>query len=391
MNTADWRNSVLRLHPGAALKILETPFVYHTQKDELYEIDKNALEFLKLCNGTRRGKQLTDQDEFVEYCIEEQILELLDAPEEISIRVDRGDIPSLRYLELHLLHRCNLRCRHCYLGPPSEKELALEDAVAVARQFARNGGLRLLISGGEPLLYRNLETFLRQTSGLGIRRILFTNGTLITPENIGRLNAEEISFSMDGMRFGHESLRGKATFDLLIRGVEAAVKSGMDISFSTMIHRDNLEEFQQMQELVKKARAVEWGVDILTVTGNLAGHGELCVDYKTAAPLMDYAFGGGYHGSSEDYACGRHLMAVMPDGKAVKCGFYSDHPLGDARKNLSDCWHKVPHIRLDQLECKDCKFITECRGGCRFRAPRPLAPDPAMCAIYGVDYEQDKG
>ncbi|MFW5958029.1 MAG: radical SAM protein [Desulfosalsimonas sp.] len=390
MSTTNWRDSLLRLHPGAALKILEAPFIYHTQKDELYEIDERALEFLKLCNGTSTGGQLTDEDEFVEYCLEEQIIELLDTPEETSIRVDRGTTPSLRYLELHLLHRCNLRCRHCYLGSPTEKEMALEDAVAVARQFAENGGLRLLISGGEPLLYSNLEAFLDQTSGLGIRRILFTNGTLITPENIGRVKAEEICFSMDGMRFGHEALRGKGTFDPLIRGVEAAVKSDMDISFSTMIHRDNPEEFGQMQEVVKKAGAVEWGVDILTVTGLLAGHEDFCVDYKTAAPLMNYAFGGGYHGSSDGYACGRHLMAVMPDGNAVKCGFYSDYPLGDARKNLSQCWHRLPHIRLDELECKECEFITECRGGCRFRAPRPLAPDPAMCAIYGVDHGQGK-
>ncbi|MFP4453035.1 MAG: radical SAM protein [Desulfobacterales bacterium] len=384
MSNSDWRNSILRLHSAAALKDLETPFVYHTGRDELYETDKRGLEFLKLCNGTKTGKELAGEAEFVEYCIEEQIIELLDKPEEISIRVDTGDSPSLRYLELHLLHKCNLKCRHCYLGPPSGQEMSLEDAVSIARQFAQNGGLRLLISGGEPLLYNHLEAFLEQTQGLGIRRILFTNGTLLTPENIGRLKAEEIAFSMDGMRLGHESLRGKGSFDPLIRGVEAAGKAGIDISFSTMIHRDNLEEFEQMNRFVKESKAVEWGVDILTVTGSLCDHKDLCVNYETAAPLMNYAFGGGYHGASDDYACGRHLMAVMPDGKAVKCGFYSDQPLGDARKNLSECWQKMPHIRLDELECKNCEFIAECRGGCRFRAPRPLAPDPAMCIIYGV-------
>ena len=56
-------------------------------------------------------------------------------------------------------------------------------AVGITREFAARGGLRLLISGGEPLLYPELSAFLAQTQGLGIRRILLTNGTLLTPEN----------------------------------------------------------------------------------------------------------------------------------------------------------------------------------------------------------------
>lgn len=386
MSPVNWRDSILRLHPRAALKSLEVPYVYHTGKDELYEIDERALEFLKLCNGTRRGRQLTDDGEFVEYCMDEQILEPLDRPGEIRIRVNTGDTPSLRYLELHLLHGCNLKCRHCYLGPPAGGRLSPEEAADIARQFAANGGLRLLISGGEPLLYAGLEKFLLQTEDLGIRRILFTNGTLVTNENIGSLHAEEIAFSMDGWRGGHEALRGENTFDPLMRGIEAAKSAGIDISFSTMIHSKNTGEFEQMKQFIKEVEAVEWGVDMLTITGSLVEHQDLCLPYDKAVPYMEYAFGGGYHGSSDDYACGRHLMAVMPDGQAVKCGFYSDTPLGDARKSLAECWKNMPHIRLDELECNGCEFIHECRGGCRFRAPHPLAPDPAMCRLYGVDH-----
>jgi len=47
------------------------------------------------------------------------------------------------------------------------------------------GGLRLLISGGEPLLYEDLEAFLAETAGLKLRRVLLSNGTLITPRNMG--------------------------------------------------------------------------------------------------------------------------------------------------------------------------------------------------------------
>jgi hypothetical protein len=87
----------------------------------------------------------------------------------------------------------------CYLGPPCPERLRLEEAVGITREFAARGGLRLLISGGEPLLYPELPAFLNQTRDLGIRRILLTNGTLLTPENARRLQVEEAG-QPDGWR-----------------------------------------------------------------------------------------------------------------------------------------------------------------------------------------------
>ncbi|MFH1977673.1 MAG: radical SAM protein [Pseudomonadota bacterium] len=384
MKINDWRKSYLRLRPEAALKNLENPFVYHIKRDELYEIDGPAVDFLTRCNGASKGEELTAAAEFVEYCMEEGILEAISQPDSVEVYVSRRVHPSLRYLELHLLHRCNLKCVHCYLSSPRSDEMLLSDAVSITREFSELGGLRLLISGGEPLLYRNLQAYIEQTSGFKLRRILFSNGTLINSNNTGWLNVDEIQFSLDGWAKGHESLRGAGTFELTMRGVFAAREAGIPVSFSTMIHRDNLDEFDRMRDFMRETDAVEWGIDVPAVTGSLANHQDLTVPYKTAAPFLEYAYGGGYHGASEGYACGRHLMAVMPDARAVKCGFYSDKTLGDVRISLKDCWLRMEHIPIDKLECRDCYAVEECRGGCRFRAPHPLAPDPAMCCFYGI-------
>ncbi len=379
-----WQQAYLRLAPEAALKRLEIPYIYHRGRDELYEIDDRALDFLTRCNGHTKGENLTDDAEFVEYCIEEEILEALSAPAPIDITIDQSPSPSLRYLELHLTHHCNLKCRHCYLGKSRPAELALSEAVDITRQFSEMGGLRLLISGGEPMVYQELASYLEAVRDLKIRRILFTNGTRITPDNIKQLDVDEIQFSLDGWQAGHDWLRGPGVFEKTINGVNIAQKAGIPVSFSTMIHNGNLTEFDRMREFMAEVEALEWGIDILTVAGALEGHADITVPYEQAAPLMAYAYGGGYHGASEGYACGRHLMAVMPDGKALKCGFYRDRPLGDARKSLKDCWLNMTHIRLDELECRDCPVLEECRGGCRFRAPHLLAPDPAMCRLYGI-------
>jgi radical SAM protein with 4Fe4S-binding SPASM domain len=384
MNDKDWQRSYLRLHPKAALKLLEQPYIYHISKDELYEIDDRAVGFFIKCDGTSKGEDLTTENDFVRYCLDEGLLETLSFPDNVAVGINDKIEPSLRYLELQLTDRCNLRCDHCYLGPSGSAQMDLFDAVSITHEFAAIGGLRLLISGGEPLLYRDLKEYIALTKDLKIRRVLFSNGTLINSAGISWLDVDEIQFSLDGWEEGHDALRGTGTFKKTIEGVLAADRAGIPISFSTMIHRKNMDQFDRMKEFIRNIGGIEWGVDVMSESGSLESHRELTVSCNEAVPFLDYAFGGGYHGASEGFACGRHLMTVMPDGSAAKCGFFRNSRTGDARNGLLDCWLRVEHIPLSRLECKECHALNECRGGCRFRAQHPLAPDPVMCSYYGI-------
>ena len=388
MATNDWKGAFLSLPPQVFLKRLEQPFLYQVERDELYEIDEKALEFLSRCDGTRRGAELTSDDSFVSFCLEEGLLTLGTHPSPRPPIIGEAPSPSLRYLELQLLHQCNLRCRHCYLGPPRPGRLSLDEALGITREFADRGGLRLLVSGGEPLLYPELSAFLTQTQGLGIRRILLTNGTLLTPENARRLQVEEVQISLDGWRRGHEALRGVGTFNQALAGIQAAREAGLPISVATMVHRKNLDEFDQLARLVEEIGALDWGVDVPCPAGSLKENSDLLVSYEEAVPCLKFSFGGGYHGSSEGYACGRHLLTVLPDGQSVKCGFYADQPLGDARQGLIECWLKLQHVPLKELECRGCPALEECAGGCRYRASDSLGRDPLMCALYGQGEER---
>ncbi len=379
-----WQRNYLALDRYAAIKLLETPYVYNIRTDNLYEIDDMSVRFLSMCDGTKKGEELTEDKDSVLYLISEGIIRASKEPCRIDTTPAAEPVPSLRYLELQLTARCNLKCGHCYLGAPQNKELPLEDAVKIAREFSDMGGLRLIISGGEPMLYPHLKEFLEMTKELKVRRVLLTNGTLIDKNSIEWLDVEEIQFSMDGWKKGHDMLRGEGTFDRMFQGVARALSKKIPLSFSTMIHRENLGEFESMESAIKTLDAVEWGIDVMCPSGNLLENEKFAVPYEEAAQYLKYSFGGGYHGQTDGYACGRHLMTVMADGTAVKCGFYADAPLGDARDGLRECWLKLEQIPVERLECAGCAVINECAGGCRFRAPRPLAPDPVMCAFYGV-------
>ena len=381
-----WREAYLRLHPQVSLKRLEQPCLYHCGTDELYELDETALTFLARCNGAHRGRDLTTDAAFVRYCLDEGLVEArprLD-PAPLPIAVAACPAPSLRYLELQLTHRCNLRCCHCYLGPPRPEELALADAVAITREFAARGGMRLLISGGEPLLYPALREFIAEIKGLKLRRVLLTNGTLLTAATMRWLQVEELQVSLDGWRNGHDRLRGTGSFDRTRRGLAAARKAGIPLSIASMAHRENVSEFDRLERFTEEIGAREWGIDLLCPAGSLLDHPQFLLTAEQGVPLLQRAYGGGYHGASDGFACGRHLLTVLPSGQAVKCGFYADEALGDTRSGLLACWQKLHHIPLASLECRECPVLADCAGGCRFRAGAPLAPDPVMCALHGV-------
>src|SRR5512135_631719 len=122
------------LSDTCALKWLETPSVYNIESDELYELDNESFEFLKEC--TSGAGRLSDNSEFTDYCLVEGILVTG------GVKCRRPPLmkyprPSLRYLELQITDKCNLTCRHCYIGESGRRELSLDDIEPVLIEFEK--------------------------------------------------------------------------------------------------------------------------------------------------------------------------------------------------------------------------------------------------------------
>jgi len=301
--------------------------------------------------------------------------------------------PSLRYLEVLLTDRCNLRCRHCYLGEAGRNDLPLPLLDRALAEFGGMQGLRLLLSGGEPLLHPGFWELNQRLPAFPLRSVLLTNGTLVTREAAERLSVHEAQVSLDGLRAGHDSLRGRGSFDAAVAGIENLSRAGKAVSVATMIHSANLDEFPGLERLVRGLGVREWTVDALCLAGRLPGPGGVAVAPEVAGRYLGkYGFGGGMHGSSPGQACGAHLAAVHPDGRVAKCGLFAASPVGDLSEGLAACWGRVAHPSLAQLECSrvvegGCPHLSECRGGCRFRALEeggPLARDRYQCESRGV-------
>ncbi len=392
----------------AVLKWLEIPCAYHMKNDELYELDQDSFDFLKTCSKSGCGAQ---SSEFINYCIKEGLLTKKQIPAKRP-PLTMSPVPSLRYLELQITNKCNLRCRHCYIKPPpptfnstltkvknrgvnggknrsSEKninELSVTQIHNILHEFEQMQGLRVLITGGEPLLHSKFEEINEMLPQFFLRKVLFTNGILLNEKKIKRLNVDEIQISIDGLGDAHDFLRGKGTYRSAMKAAQRSLDHGLHVSIATMVHPGNLSDFDEMEKLFKCMGIKEWTVDVPCITGRLEDNFEFQISPEAGGRYLKYGYGDGIHTATSGFACGLHLMAVMANGKAAKCTFYSDKAVGKVEEGLKVCWERIKPTRLDELSC-NCEYIESCRGGCRYRAGLfgdTLGRDPYRCALYGI-------
>lgn len=370
------------------LRLLETPCLYDRRADELYELNEEGLEGLKRCDGTMTMARAGLEPEFLQDCLGMGLLELIPKPRPMTIALAQGPVPSLRYLEVQVTWRCNLACRHCYLGKARAVDMTPDVFKAIGREFEAMGGLRLMISGGEPLAHPRWAETNATLDGLPVRRVLLSNGGLLTPEILGELNFDEVQISIDGLQEGHDMLRGKGGFERAMAAARLVRDSDLDLSVATMAHSGNLNEMSGLEEIVHSLEAIEWGIDAPVISGRLSDNPELAVSPKQAAEAMARAYGGAFHGGSDGMACGLHLCTVAADGKVAQCGFYFDDPLGQVSEGLRTCWQRRKPLALSDIAvCRECDVADDCGGGCRFRAVDRLSPDPVMCAVMGRELE----
>jgi len=374
---------IYHLARRAVLKWLEVPSVYQIAKDELYELDSASFTFLKKCAS--HDGCVSKNTAFIDYCLAEGLLTTTpDAVRRPALK--KGPEPSLRYLELQITDACNLRCKHCYIGSSDHNELTVDQVEKVLREFEEMQGLRVLMTGGEPLVHSKFHEINEMLPDFFIRKVLFTNGLLLKKEDLKTLNVEEIQVSLDGLEPAHDKIRGSGTFKRTMAAMKHALDAGFDVSVSTMVHRYNRADFDKMEQLFKEMGIKDWTVDVPSPTGRLKENKEFYISPKEGGKYLGYGYGSGLHSSTRGYGCGLHLMAVMADGNIAKCTFYGHQPVGTVNHGLRSAWGKIQPVKLKDLEC-DCEYLEVCRGGCRYRAELIKGKggkDLYRCVLYDI-------
>jgi MoaA/NifB/PqqE/SkfB family radical SAM enzyme len=176
---------------------------------------------------------------------------------------------------------------------------------------------------------------------------------LITRETARKLLVHEAQLSLDGMKEGHESIRGEGTFEKTLQAIDNLQEGNIRVSVATMIHRGNLKEFDALATLIQSRKIEEWNIDQPCLDGRLRQNEGLLVPPAEAGRYLQYGFGGGLHTSGSNATCGAHLCAVLPSGMVAKCGLFSAEPVGSVDEGLRACWEKIATEPIFQVGSVD--------------------------------------
>ena len=185
---------------------------------------------------------------------------------------ETGD-PGSATLMLHLLGRCNLTCLHCYMGgsPSRREQLPLQPVLDAIGDCQELGIGALYLTGGEPLMYRDLDKVLEAAARVGGLKItVCTNGTLLKPAHAALLKSvnAQVNISIDGGREFHDHFRNLAgAFDATERGVRLIVNAGIPLTIVATISQGNLHSLSKLVEWARSVGAVQFRAQPLLKLG----------------------------------------------------------------------------------------------------------------------------
>jgi cyclic pyranopterin phosphate synthase len=173
-----------------------------------------------------------------------------------------------RDLRISVTDRCNFRCPYCmpkevfgrdFAFLHREELLTFEEITRLARIFVHNGVSKIRLTGGEPLLRRDLERLIEQLSALDVQDIaLTTNGSLLTHEKARALKAaglHRVTVSLDSLDDATFRAMNDVDFpvDRVLASIDAAEAAGLTpIKIDCVVKRGMNDE--QLVDLAERFR-----------------------------------------------------------------------------------------------------------------------------------------
>jgi len=153
--------------------------------------------------------------------------------------------------------RCSLRCIHCYSHSKNIEytgELTTDEGKRLLDDLATFGCPVILFSGGEPLMRHDLSLLISHARSLGMRAVISTNGTMITPEKaqeFKKLGLSYVGVSLDGLKNTNDKFRGiKGAFDSALQGIRNCQQAGIKVGLRFTINKKNVGDIPGIFQLL---------------------------------------------------------------------------------------------------------------------------------------------
>ncbi len=305
-------------------------------------------------------------------------------------------------LSLSVTSRCPLDCPHCFMDARRQGHDMHPEMVAKVLGDLKdlNPFTMVIITGGEPMLRKDLEDIVKLSSDLGFVTVLATTGIGFSEERGKRLvevGLKGVSVSVDSVDpHFHDSFRGvKGSWKRAIETLKICKDLGLETQINTTVTDQNLDQIEEIRDL-----AVDLGVKILNFffvvctgravrsfisseryeealrrIGNLALRERRVMVRPRCAPHI-YRFFPEFDlpvtGGTRGCPAGRFYLRVDERGRVYPCP-YLPVVVGDiSRETLREVWEGSEILKTLRGEdysgrCGLCRFRLIC-GGCRARA-----------------------
>jgi radical SAM protein with 4Fe4S-binding SPASM domain len=320
----------------------------------------------------------------------------------------------------NLTYRCNLACEHCYLdagGTPlvdtanfaDRSELGTEECFKVIDEISTFAPECLtILTGGEPLLRRDILEIVQRAAERGLWVVVGTNGVRIT-ENLGRrladAGARGLSLSLDALDPDrHDRFRRvRGAWQNTVEGAGILNRAGLPFIVQTTAGSHNLGELDAIADFAHDRLAAKvWNLYFLVPTGRgqfvsditpaqydevLASlyriqtkyKGRMLVNAKCAPHYIKTVLENQgsqirtYSGGAGGCPAGTHYMGIRPNGDVTPCPYLPVFAGTLRTSRLADLWTSSELFtdirRRTSLggRCGECELNAHC-GGCRARA-----------------------
>ena len=159
----------------------------------------------------------------------------------------------------NLIRRCNLSCKHCYSisgDVDFPGELTTADVLHVMDDLKAFGVPVLILSGGEPLMRRDIFAISARAKGMGFYVGLSSNGTLIDDALADRIRDtgyDYVGVSLDGIGATHDRFRGKpGAYEAALAGLRRLRDRDIKVGVRFTMTEDNAAELPDLLDLVER-------------------------------------------------------------------------------------------------------------------------------------------
>jgi radical SAM protein with 4Fe4S-binding SPASM domain len=304
----------------------------------------------------------------------------------------------------NVTRKCNLKCSHCYINASpreSNDELNTEEAKRMIDQICEVSRPMLVLSGGEPLLRKDIFEIIRYGTEKGLRMGMGSNGGLIdkaTAKKLKDAGIKTVSVSLDSsIPERHDEFRGVVgSWQKTIQAIKALRENNILVQVNTTLTLQNYGEIDDIMSLTESLGVENFHLFFLVPTGRGAKIADISPEmYETmikttfakvarhrlnvrpscAPQFMRIAKGMNLDMRQWIRGClaGLYYCRIFPSGEVTPCP-YLPVKLGNIRqKNFKDIWFTSEIFKnlrnFDTLKgkCGACDSRDLC-GGCRARA-----------------------